>query len=100
MGSVRPQIAAAGVRGELECAARAAWAKRGWHGQLLAGRFLGVWTQMFFSERPWDSAVGGKWSKARWIRGLGVENLAGFRVRLSLCLPAMRKVLSTLSLRN
>ena len=34
-----------------------------------AGRFLWVWRQMFFSGRPLDWAVGGKWSRARWTSG-------------------------------
>ena len=33
--------------------------KEGWHGRVLADRFWPVWTQMFFSARPWDWAVGG-----------------------------------------
>jgi hypothetical protein len=89
---VRPQnpapLAAAGVRGE-----------RGMRGPCSlglarAGRFLWVWRQMFFSGRPLDWAVGGS-GQERDGRRPRVENLAGFRVRLSICLPAMRKVLST-----
>ena len=68
--------------------------KEGWHGRVLADRFWPVWTQMFFSARPWDWAVGGKWSRARWTSQAGSSRSGWISIRLSVCLPAMRKVLS------
>ena len=50
---------------------------------------------MFFSRRPLDWAVGGEVVKSEMDVGRELKIWLDFRVRLSICLPAMRKVLST-----
>ena len=98
MGALRPQAPHRSPRqafgGNLEGVALPVWAKRAGTGWFWRADFCGYGRKCSFRE-----GLGiGQWVESGQERDgrrrPGAENLAGFRVRLSICLPAVRKVLS------
>jgi hypothetical protein len=96
MGSVPPtphRSARQAFWGNLECAARAAWAKRGWHGRFLAGQILaGIDSNVLFGKAL---GLGSGWKVVKSemdVAGRELKIWLDFEPGPHFVLPAMRKV--------